>query len=85
MPTVTEHIIVARALKSMLAKPGVRVYDVADKAGMGRQTIYTLFDGRSNNVGVNTLARICKGMGMTVKEFYNSAEYAEMERRAQNG
>jgi len=32
MPTVTEHIIVARALKSMLAKPGVRVYDVADKA-----------------------------------------------------
>lgn len=45
---------------------------IAERCYMNTSTLISLLNGHSKRSEVTTIAKICYGLGVTVKEFYNS-------------
>ena len=47
--------------------------------GMPPSTIKSIINGRSGNPGIQTIQRIAEGLGITLREFYDSQLFEDLE------
>lgn len=54
-------------------------YMVSYKAGMPPSTYKSIINGKSKNPGIVNINKIADGLGITIREFYNSELFDNLE------
>lgn len=68
---------VTAKLKALLEKNGWSEYKLAKESGLSESTIANIF--RRNSVpSITTLESICKGLGITLSQFFTEDELVEL-------
>ncbi|MCI9104995.1 MAG: helix-turn-helix transcriptional regulator, partial [Lachnospiraceae bacterium] len=52
---------------------------VSYRAGMPSSTYKSIISGKSKNPGIVNINKIADGLGVTIREFYNSELFDELE------
>lgn len=59
-------------IKELMKEKGMSEYRLISRTGMPPSTVKSVLKGKSENPRVCTITGLCKGLGITVKEFYDS-------------
>lgn len=54
-------------------------YAVTYNAGMPSSTYKSIVNGRSKNPGIVNINKIAEGLGMSIREFYNSPLFDQLD------
>ena len=70
---------VARRIAELCAQRDMAVNALADLCGMSSSTIYSMLNTKSNNPGVMTIQKICDGLEISMREFFDSPLFENLE------
>lgn len=71
--------IVKNRLVFLCGQEGMTINKLATESGIAPSTIKNILYGKSVNPGIVTLKKLCDGLGVTLIEFFNTKEFAELE------
>ena len=71
--------IVKNRLVFLCGQKGMTINKLATESGIAPSTIKNILYGKSVNPGIVTLKKLCDGLGVTLIEFFNTKEFAELE------
>lgn len=71
--------IVKYRLVFLCGQKGMTINKLATESGIAPSTIKNILYGKSVNPGIVTLKKLCDGLGVTLIEFFNTKEFAELE------
>lgn len=49
----------------------ITIYELGRLSGIRATTIYSIIDGKSNNPSIVSIKRICKGLNISLRDFFN--------------
>lgn len=52
---------------------------LANIAGMSSGTIYSMLNSKSQNPGIVSIKKICEGLGISLREFFDSELFSNLE------
>ncbi len=64
--------LVKQRLEELLAEKGMSSYRLRNESGMSPSTISNLRTRPNSSIQIDTLYRICQGLGITIQEFFTS-------------
>ena len=70
--------VVAR-FREILNERNMRPNDLANRSGVTPSTVYSMLDGRRQEVTVNLIKKLCDGLEMTLGDFFNAPVFDELE------
>ncbi|MBD5113180.1 MAG: helix-turn-helix transcriptional regulator [Ruminococcaceae bacterium] len=70
---------VAKRITELCSEREMTINAVANNAGISPSTIYSMLNYKSKNPGVVSLHKICYGFDMTLREFFNSDIFDDVE------
>ena len=70
---------VARRICGLCRERGIKVNELANISGVTPSTVYSLLDPKRRDVSVITVKKLCDGLGMTLGEFFSTAEFDALE------
>lgn len=70
---------VATRIKQLCAKKGLSVNALANLCGLPPSTIYSMLNEKSQNPGVVSIKKICDGLEISVREFFDSDLFDGLE------
>lgn len=53
--------------------------ELSNKAGVTSSTIYSIFDVSRRNIGISTVQKICDGLDITLREFFDDDIFDNVE------
>lgn len=63
----------------LCAKYEITVNEFARKCGVAPSTIYSMMNEKSKNPGVVSLQKICDGLDISVREFFNDSLFEKLD------
>ena len=57
----------------------ISIHRLAMEAGISPSTIKSILYGNSKNPGIVTIKMLCDGLGISLIEFFNTAEFENLE------
>lgn len=66
-------------LISLCYEHRMSIHKLAIVSGVSPSTIKSILYGKSQNPGIVTIKMLCDGLGITLIEFFNTKEFAELE------
>ncbi len=78
----TYHMVKNRLLNLCEAKK-ISIHKLAMESGVSPSTIKNILYGKSINPGIVTLKMICDGLDISLIEFFNTKEFAELDAEIQ--
>lgn len=70
---------VAQRILALCRERNIAVNALANISGVSPSTIYSMLNQKSQNPGVVSIKKICDGLEITVREFFNSPLFDETE------
>lgn len=70
---------VAQRILELCSERNIAVNALANISGVSPSTIYSMLNQKSQNPGVVSIKKICDGLEITVREFFNSPLFDETE------
>lgn len=70
---------VAKRIMDLCNEKGITVNAVANMAGLSPSTIYSMLNYKSQNPGIVSIHNICYGLGITLREFFDSDIFDDVE------
>ena len=70
---------VAKRILDLCAERNMAVNALASISGVSPSTIYSMLNEKSKNPGIVSLKKICDGLGITLGEFFSTAEFDGLE------
>lgn len=70
---------VAKRIIELCNERNMAVNALANLAGVSPSTIYSMLNYKSQNPGVVSLHKICYGLDITLREFFNSDIFEDIE------
>ena len=68
------------AIVAKIKATGKLINSIVNNAGVPPTTIYSLFNGKCKNIGINTLFLICRyGLGISLSEFLQDITDCEID------
>ena len=52
---------------------------LANVSGVPPSTIYSILNSKSTNPGISSINKLCNGMEISLKEFFNSVLFEDLE------
>ena len=74
----TKEAVAARILE-LCEKRGIAIDALANISGVSPSTIYSMLNQKSKNPGVVSIKKLCDGLEITVRQFFDSALFDETE------
>jgi len=66
-----KNTIVKRFTEICVAR-NITINELAKQSGVTPSTAYSMLDSRRQNVSINTIAKFCKGLNISLKDFFDS-------------
>lgn len=60
-------------------REGITYYRLSFKSAVPMTTINNIINCKTTNPGIYTIAKICNGLGISIKEFFDCKEFEETE------
>lgn len=70
---------VGKRIIELCDQRNMAINSLANCAGISPSTIYSMLNEKSQNPGVVTLQKICDGLEITLREFFNSDIFDHIE------
>ena len=70
---------VAKRILELCSERNMTVNALANNAGISPSTIYSMLNYKSQNPGVVSIHNICYGFDITLREFFNSDIFNDVE------
>lgn len=67
-------------LDELCKEKGISYYALSYKADVALSTMVNIREGRSKNPGIFTIMKLCDGLGITMKEFFDSELFNDIEK-----
>lgn len=74
----TKEAIAARIIQ-LCKERGIAINALANISGVAPSTIYSMLNTKSNNPGVVSIKKLCDGLEITVRDFFNTDLFDETE------
>jgi len=74
----TKEAVAARIVE-LCKEKGIAINSLANIAGVAPSTIYSMLNQKSMNPGVVSIKKICDGLEITVRQFFDSDLFDETE------
>lgn len=70
---------VANRFHNICKQRNIKYNELAVTAGVTPSTVYSMMDTRRRDVSVVTIKKLCDGLEISLAEFFDSEEFAELE------
>jgi len=70
---------VAKRIAEICKERSMAINALANIAGVSPSTIYSMLNEKSKNPGVVSLQKICDGLGISLREFFDSKLFDNLE------
>ncbi|MBR7117398.1 MAG: helix-turn-helix transcriptional regulator [Clostridia bacterium] len=70
---------VAIRIQELCAKRNIAVNTLANLAGVSPSTVYSMLNDKSQNPGVVSIKKLCDGLDISLREFFDSPIFDEIE------
>ena len=74
---------VAKRIQGLCAEHDLAINALATQAGISPSTVYSILNTKSQNPGVVTLQKLCDGIGITLREFFDDDLFEHIEPEVQ--
>ena len=76
---MTTKEAVAQRIIDLCAERNIAVNALANISGVAPSTIYSMLNTKSHNPGVVSIKKICDGLEITVRQFFDSPLFDDTE------
>ena len=73
-----KQAVSARILE-LCKQRGIAINALANRAGISPSTIYSILNTKSMNPGIVTIKQICDGIDISLREFFDSPIFENLE------
>ena len=73
------YTAVKNRILQLLGEKNMSVYKLAMESAVAPSSIKNILYGKSQNPGIVTLKMLCDGFGITLVEFFNTAEFKNLD------
>ena len=80
--TDTKTAVRARIL-DLCAQRGITVNRLATISGVTQSTLNNIVSGRNNSVTVSTIKKLCDGLDISLREFFDVPAFDDLEQEIQ--
>ena len=70
---------VAKRILELCDEKGIAINALANISGVSPSTVYSMLNERSQNPGVVSLKKLCDGFDITLRSFFNSPIFDDIE------
>lgn len=70
---------VARRIQTLCAQRQLTIHSLAALCGVPPSTIYSMLNEKSRNPGVVSLQKLCDGLGISLREFFNDPIFDDLD------
>ena len=74
---------VAERIIQICKERNMAINALANLSGVSPSTVYSMLNAKSQNPGVVSIKKLCDGWGITLKEFFDSEIFEELEQEIQ--
>lgn len=74
---------VAQRILDLCAERNIAINALALTSGVSPSTIYSMLNEKSQNPGIVSIKKLCDGLDISVKEFFNSPLFEDLEQEIQ--
>ena len=74
---------VAKRIVELCDERNIAVNALANIAGIPPSTVYSMLNEKSKNPGVVSIKKLCDGLGISVRDFFNDELFEEIEQEIQ--
>ena len=76
---MTAKEAVARRILELCSQKDISVNALATSSGVSPSTVYSMLDQKSMNPGVVSIKKLCDGLDITVRQFFDSDLFDDLE------
>ena len=76
---MTAKEAVAKRICELCAQSNMTINTLANESGISPSTIYSMLNEKSQNPGVVSLKRICDGLNISLRSFFDSDLFDDLE------
>ena len=73
------YTAVKNRLLLLLGERRMSIHKLATESGISPSSIKNILYGKSKNPGIVTIKMLCDGFGITLVEFFDTQEFADLE------
>ena len=73
------YTVVKNRLLTLTGERHISIHRLAIESAVPPSTIKNILYGKSRNPGIATIKMLCDGFGITLVEFFNTKEFADLE------
>ena len=73
------YTAVKNRILQLLGEKGMSIHKLATESAVPPSSIKNILYGKSRNPGIATIKMLCDGFGITLVEFFNTKEFADLE------
>ena len=73
-----KEAVVAR-FQELCIKHNIRINELAVRSGVTPSTAYSMFDATRKDVSILTIKKLCDGLEISLKDFFDSDLFADLE------
>lgn len=70
---------VARRIRALCLEQDIAINALANQCGIPPSTIYSMLNTKSKNPGVVSIQKICDGLGISVRQFFDDTLFENLE------
>ena len=72
-------IAVQKRILELCEEKGITVNKLANMSGVTQSTLNNIISGRNNSTTISTIKKICDGLDIEIKEFFDSEVFDDLE------
>ncbi len=76
---MTTYNAVKQRILYLCEKNNITINKLATTSGVPASTVKNILYGKSQNPGIVTLKMLCDGFGISLTEFFDTKEFADLE------
>lgn len=77
MMTVKEAVVFR--FEEIMRERKMRPNELATRSGITPSSVYSMLDPRRKEVSINLVKKLCDGLDMTLREFFSSKVFDDLE------
>ncbi|MBO5403054.1 MAG: helix-turn-helix transcriptional regulator [Clostridia bacterium] len=76
---MTTKEAVAKRILQLCEQRKIAVNALSNISGVAPSTVYSMLNDRSNNPGIVSIKKLCDGLNISLREFFNSDIFDDIE------
>lgn len=74
----TKEAVASRIIE-LCNEKDIAINALANAAGVSPSTVYSMLNEKSQNPGVVSIKKLCDGLNITLREFFNTSMFDDIE------